>query len=138
MGRGARRAPREARLLGAALVLEAGRTAQAYEKVLLYGLPIVAQRKVLYGKVDPAGARELFIRHALVEGDWTTRHEFFHANRALLEEAEQLRGAGARHDLVVDDEALFAFYDERIPADVVSAQHFDRWWRDARRATPTC
>jgi len=110
--------------------------AQAYEKVLLYGLPIVAQRKVLYGKVDPAGARELFIRHALVEGDWTTRHEFFHANRALLEEAEQLEARARRRDLVVDDEALFAFYDERIPADVVSAQHFDRWWRDARRATP--
>ncbi|NKX92674.1 DUF3418 domain-containing protein [Sanguibacter hominis ATCC BAA-789] len=110
--------------------------AQAYEKVLLYGLPIVAQRKVLYGKVDPAGARELFIRHALVEGDWTTRHEFFHANRALLDEAEQLEARARRRDLVVDDEALFAFYDERIPADVVSAQHFDRWWRDARRATP--
>ena len=110
--------------------------AMAMERVLLYGVPIVAQRRVLYAKHDPEHARELFIRHALVEGEWTTHHEFFHENRRLLQEAESLEARARRRDLVVDDEVLFAFYDERIPADVVSARHFDTWWKTARRADP--
>jgi len=101
----------------------------AYEKVLLYGLPIVAKRKVNYGRIAPALSRELFIRHALVEGDWDTHHEFFHANRALLEEVEELEHRARRRDIRVDDETLFAFYDQRIPADVVSGRHFDSWWK---------
>ncbi|WP_435737509.1 ATP-dependent RNA helicase HrpA [Cellulosimicrobium sp. PMB13] len=108
----------------------------AVEKVLLYGVPIVADRKVLYAKVDPEGARELFVRHALVQGEWTTHHEFFHENRRLLEEAEELEARSRQRGLVIDDEALFAFYDERIPDDVVSAAHFDRWWKTARRRDP--
>jgi ATP-dependent helicase HrpA len=103
----------------------------AYEKVLLYGLPIVAKRKVNYGRIDPVLSRELFIRHALVEGDWDTHHEFFHANRALLEEVEELEHRARRRDILVDDETLFAFYDQRIPADVVSGRHFDAWWKKA-------
>ncbi|MDM8085209.1 ATP-dependent RNA helicase HrpA [Cellulomonas cellasea] len=110
--------------------------AMAMERVLLYGVPIVAQRRVLYAKHDPEHARELFIRHALVEGEWTTHHEFFHENRRLLKEAESLEARARRRDLVVDDEVLFAFYDERIPADVVSARHFDTWWKTARRSDP--
>ncbi|MCL3860933.1 ATP-dependent RNA helicase HrpA [Actinotalea sp. K2] len=110
--------------------------ATALEKVLLYGVPIVAQRKVLFSKVDPEHARELFIRHALVQGEWTTHHAFFHDNRALLEEAEQIEHRARRRGLVVDDDALFAFYDERLPADVVSARHFDTWWKTARRREP--
>ncbi|MFI2753958.1 ATP-dependent RNA helicase HrpA [Cellulomonas sp. P22] len=110
--------------------------AMALERVLLYGVPIVAQRRVLYAKHDPEHARELFIRHALVEGEWTTHHEFFHENRRLLAEAESLEARARRRDLVVDDEVLFAFYDERIPADVVSARHFDQWWKTARRTDP--
>ena len=110
--------------------------AMATEKVLLYGLPVVAGRKVLYAKVNPAEARELFVRHALVQGEWTTHHRFFHDNRRLLAEAEDLEARARRRDLVVDDDALFDFYDERIPDDVVSARHFDQWWKAARRQQP--
>ena len=108
----------------------------AYEKVTLYGVPIVADRKVNYGRVDPAVARELFIRNALVEGDWDTRHTFFHANRALVEEVEELEDRARRRDLLVDDETLFAFYDERVGPDVVSGRHFDSWWKKARQRDP--
>ncbi|HET7407361.1 MAG TPA: ATP-dependent RNA helicase HrpA [Mycobacteriales bacterium] len=108
----------------------------ASEKVLLYGVPIVAARTVAYGRIDPELSRELFIRHALVEGDWTTQHRFFHDNRALLEEVEELEHRTRRRDIVVDDETLFAFYDARIPADVVSGRHFDAWWKQARRGDP--
>ncbi|MBO0829708.1 MAG: ATP-dependent RNA helicase HrpA, partial [Streptosporangiales bacterium] len=108
----------------------------AYERVTLYGIPIVTQRKVTYASIDPALSRELFIRHALVYGDWETRHEFFHRNRELLDEVDDLERRARRRDIVVDDETLFAFYDERIPDDVVSARHFDAWWKKARRKTP--
>ena len=110
--------------------------AMALEKVLLYGVPIVAQRRVLYAKIDPEHARELFLRHALVQGEWTTHHAFFHDNRRLLADVEQLEHRARRRGLVVDDDALFAFYDERVPADVVSARHFDTWWKQARRDDP--
>jgi ATP-dependent helicase HrpA len=106
----------------------------AYEKVTLYGLPLVAQRKVNFGRIDAPVARELFIRHALVEGDWQTHHAFFQDNRKLLDEVEDLEHRVRRRDILVDDETLFEFYDRRIPADVVSAQHFDAWWKNARRA----
>ncbi|MDX2967776.1 ATP-dependent RNA helicase HrpA [Kribbella solani] len=105
----------------------------AYEKVTLYGVPIVARRKVNYGKVDPEVSRELFIRHALVEGDWDTHHKFFHENRKLIEEVEELEERTRRRDLLVDDETLFAFYDERIGAEVVTGRHFDTWWKTARQ-----
>lgn len=108
----------------------------AYEKVTLYGLPIVAARKVNFGRIDPRLSRELFIRHALVEGDWDTHHEFFHRNRELLREVEQLEHRARRRDIVVDDETVFAFYDERIGAEVVSARHFDSWWKKTRRQRP--
>jgi ATP-dependent helicase HrpA len=108
----------------------------ASEKVTLYGLPIVAARKVNYGRIDPELSRELFIRHALVEGDWVTQHGFFAENRALLDEVEELEHRVRRRDILVDDETLFEFYDRRIPADVVSGRHFDAWWKRARRAEP--
>ncbi|MDQ0768636.1 ATP-dependent helicase HrpA [Pseudarthrobacter defluvii] len=108
----------------------------AYEKVTLYGVPIIAQRRINYGRVDPVVARELFIRHALVEGDWRTHHKFFHRNRALLNEVEELEARMRRRDLLVDDETLFEFYDARIGPDVVSERHFDKWWKDARRENP--
>lgn len=110
--------------------------AMALERVMLYGVPIVTGRRVLFGKVDAEQARELFIRHALVEGDWTTHHAFFAENRRLLDEAEDLEARSRRRGLVVDDDALFDFYDERIPDDVVSARHFDQWWKGARRRDP--
>ncbi|TDD90116.1 ATP-dependent RNA helicase HrpA [Actinomadura rubrisoli] len=108
----------------------------AREKVTLYGVPIVADRPVNYGRIDPALSRELFIRHALVEGDWETHHRFFHDNRALLDEVEELEHRARRRDILVDDETLFDFYDERIPEDVVSGRHFDSWWKAARRSDP--
>ncbi|GAA1277994.1 ATP-dependent RNA helicase HrpA [Arthrobacter pascens] len=109
----------------------------AYEKVTLYGVPIIAQRRINYGKVDPVLARELFIRHALVEGDWKTHHKFFHRNRALLQEVEELEARMRRRGLLVDDETLFEFYDARVGKDVVSERHFDRWWKDARQQDPS-
>ncbi len=108
----------------------------AYERVTLYGVPIVAQRKVNYGRIDPEVSRELFIRHALVEGDWRTHHRFFHDNRKLLEEVEELEHRARRRDILVDDEALFDFYDARLPEHVVSGAHFDSWWKRKHREEP--
>ncbi|NEG62951.1 ATP-dependent RNA helicase HrpA [Pantoea agglomerans] len=105
----------------------------ASEKVTLYGMPIVAARKVNYGSIDPTLSRELFIRHALVEGDWQTRHAFFRANQKLRSEVEDLEHKSRRRDILVDDETLFAFYDQRIGKEVVSAKHFDSWWKLASR-----
>ncbi|MEU5938150.1 ATP-dependent RNA helicase HrpA [Micromonospora sp. NPDC047548] len=108
----------------------------AYEKVTLYGIPLVTSRKVNFGRIDPALSRELFIRHALVEGDWQAHHQFWRDNQRLLTEIEELENRARRRDILVDDEAIFAFYDQRIPADVVSGQHFDSWWRKTRREQP--
>ena len=110
--------------------------AMAYERVTLYGLPLVSKRPVSFGRIDPVAARELFVRHALVEGDWATHHGFFAANQTLREEVEELEHRVRRRDIVVDDDTVFAFYDERIPADVVSGRHFDTWWKAARRERP--
>jgi ATP-dependent helicase HrpA len=81
-------------------------------------------------------ARELFVRHALVEGDWQTHHAFFHRNRQLLADAEELERRARRRGIVADDAALFGFYDRRVPAEVTSARHFDSWWKKARQADP--
>ncbi|MER6126381.1 ATP-dependent RNA helicase HrpA [Streptomyces sp. NPDC001795] len=108
----------------------------AYEKVTLYGVPIVAQRKVNYGRIDPETSRELFIRNALVEGDWRTHHKFFADNRRLLTEVEELEHRARRRDILVDDETLFDFYDQRVPEHVVSGAHFDSWWKRKRHEQP--
>ncbi|MYW16747.1 ATP-dependent RNA helicase HrpA [Streptomyces sp. SID2955] len=108
----------------------------AYEKVTLYGVPIVAQRKVNYGRIDPEVSRELFIRNALVEGDWRTHHKFFADNRRLLSEVEELEHRARRRDIVVDDDTLFDFYDQRVPEHVVSGAHFDSWWKRKRQEQP--
>ena len=110
--------------------------AMALEKVTLYGLPIVTARKVGYARVDPAAARDLFIQHALVAGDWQTRHPFLRHNRELLDGAEELERRARRRGIVVDDQALYDFYDRRIPVHVTSARHFDTWWKKARATTP--
>ncbi|HEY2959325.1 MAG TPA: ATP-dependent RNA helicase HrpA [Actinomycetota bacterium] len=108
----------------------------AYERVTLYGLPIVARRKAGYARVDPLLSRELFIREALVAGDWDTHHAFFGANRKLLEEVADLEDRARRRDILVDEQALFDFYDRRVPEEVVSARHFDAWWKRASRSQP--
>ncbi|KUI05185.1 ATP-dependent RNA helicase HrpA [Mycolicibacterium acapulense] len=108
----------------------------AFERVTLYGLALVARRRVGYSQIEPDLARDLFIRHALVEGDWQTRHHFFRDNARLREELEELEEKARRRDLLVGNEEIFAFYDARIPADVVSARHFDAWWKKQRHVTP--
>ena len=108
----------------------------AHEKVTLYGVPIIPNRRVNYGRVDPELSRELFIRHALVEGEWKTHHKFFHRNRALLQEIEELETRMRRRDILVDDQTLFEFYDARVGKEVVSERHFDKWWKDARQSDP--
>ena len=108
----------------------------ASEKVTLYGITIVADREVQYGDIDPVVSRELFIRRALVEGDFETRHRFFAENRKLLAEVEALEAKSRRRDILVDDETLFLFYDAHIPADVVSVRHFDSWWKTACKESP--
>jgi ATP-dependent helicase HrpA len=108
----------------------------ASEKVTLFGLPIVTERKVNYGAIDPVLSRELFIRHALVEGDWQTRHPFFKANLRLRSEVEELENKSRRRDILVDDETLFGFYDRRIGQEVVSSKHFDVWWKKVSREQP--
>ncbi|MBJ7336882.1 ATP-dependent RNA helicase HrpA [Mycolicibacterium sp.] len=107
-----------------------------YERVTLYGLSLVAHRRINYAQVDPAVARDLFIRHALVEGDWQTRHHFFRDNTALRAELAELEERARRRDLLVDDDEIYTLYDARVPAEVVSARHFDGWWKKQRHRTP--
>jgi len=110
--------------------------AMAHERVTLYGVPLVADRLVQAGRHQPEIARELFLRHALVEGDWQAHHRFLETNRALLDEAEELEHRARRRGIVVDAETLFDFYDQRVPATVVSGAHFDSWWKKQRRESP--
>jgi len=105
----------------------------AFEKVTLYGIPVVAKRKVNYGAIDAQLSRDIFIRSALVEGDWETKHKFYHQNRKLLREIEELEHKSRRRDILIDDDALFEFYDQRIDLTVVSGRHFDSWWKKASR-----
>ena len=111
-------------------------TAMTNERVTLYGLPIVTARRVPYSRVDPEGARDVFIRDALVEGDWQTHHTFLAENHKVFDELRSLHQRTRRHDVLVTDAALFDFYDERIPADVTSGSHFDNWWKRERGERP--
>ena len=108
----------------------------ARERVTLYGVPLVTDRLVNFGRIDAPLARELFIRHALVQGEWDSRHRFLADNARLLEEAEELEHRARRRDIVVDEHTLFEFYDARVGEDVVSGQHFDQWWKRARHKHP--
>jgi ATP-dependent helicase HrpA len=108
----------------------------AFERVTLYGLPLVPRRRVGYAAVDPALCRELFIRHALVQGEWQARHHFFADNAALRTELAKLEERARRRDLLIDDDDVYAWYASRIPPEVVSARHFDGWWKKQRHRTP--
>lgn len=108
----------------------------ARERVTLFGLPIIYARKVNYSTIDPLLCREFFIRHGLVEGDWQTNYAFFSANLELLTEVEELEHKSRRRDILVDDQILFDFYDKRIGCEVISARHFDVWWKDASQSVP--
>ena len=111
-------------------------TSMARETVTLYGLPLQTDRTVQYGRVDPAGARELFIFHALVAAEWETDHAFMRHNRAMFDEVAQLEARQRQADLLADDEIIYRFFDERLPKDITSTRHFDRWWKEARRQDP--
>lgn len=110
--------------------------AVAYERVTLYGVPIVERRRVLLSRFDRAHARELFIRHALVEGEWDSPQAFDRANRQLRRELEQLEERTRQRGLVGDDDAVFAFYDARIPEHVTSTRDFEGWWKTEQRKRP--
>ena len=110
--------------------------AVAYERVTLYGVPIIPRRRVQFARIDPEYARELFIRHALVEGEWESQQAFDRANRAFRRDLEQLEERSRRRDILLDDEAVFKFYQARIPRDVVSQRSFEGWWKTARRDDP--
>ncbi|GAA4180310.1 ATP-dependent RNA helicase HrpA [Gryllotalpicola koreensis] len=115
--------------------------AVAYERVTLYGVPIVERRRVQFARIDQAYARTLFLRHGLVDGEWPGERKgqlfaFDRANRALVKRIGQLEEKTRRRDILDGDEAVFAFYDERVPRDVVDTRSFEAWWREARTADP--
>ncbi|MDO9572137.1 MAG: ATP-dependent RNA helicase HrpA, partial [Hydrogenophaga sp.] len=108
----------------------------ALERATLYGLVVYHNRRTDYGRVDPAGAREIFIREALVAGEWETRLPFLAANQKLVKQVAELEHKSRRQDVLVDDELIFAFYDAQIPAEVCSGASFERWYKDALRLNP--
>ncbi|GAA2239346.1 ATP-dependent RNA helicase HrpA [Rarobacter faecitabidus] len=107
-------------------------TALVREKVTLYGVPIVVDRKIPYGRVDAPAAREMFIRHALVDGDWEAHHRFIAHNAEVRGEIEQVEARSRQRASWLDDDAVFAFFDARVPQSVTSAADFDKWWRRER------
>jgi ATP-dependent helicase HrpA len=108
----------------------------ALERATLYGLVVYNDRKVPYASVDAAGAREIFIREALVGGDWDSRLPFLAHNRKLVRQVEELEHKSRRQDVLVDDELIFAFYDRLLPADVTGAASLERWYRGAAKDDP--
>jgi len=116
--------------------------AVAYEKVTLFGVEIIPKRRVQFARIDRAGARELFLRHALVEGEWDPSRidkrvsAFWRANAELRRRLEKLEERERRRDILAGDETVFAFYDERIPREVFDVRSFEKWWRDALQKTP--
>ena len=114
--------------------------AMVHEKVLLYGMTLVADRPATLASVGTDSARqvarEMFIRSGLVEGGWHARHGFVERNRALIEELQDVERRRREHGLLADDVALFDFYDDRVPEEVTSAAAFDAWWKEQRRAAP--
>ncbi|NLS10275.1 ATP-dependent RNA helicase HrpA [Nesterenkonia sp. MY13] len=108
----------------------------ATERVTLFGVPIVADRTVLYGKIDPQFARTEFIRHALIEGDWNTRHHFDKRNRSRFKEIDQLEDRTGRRGLRAADHHLMDFFDQRLPRAITSQRAFDAWWKKQRHETP--
>ncbi|MGW9628580.1 ATP-dependent RNA helicase HrpA [Microbacterium sp. NPDC055521] len=116
--------------------------AVAYEKVTLFGVEIIPKRRVQFARIDRAGARELFLRHALVEGEWDPSRidkrvsAFWRANAEMRRRIEKLEERERRRDILAGDESVFAFYDERVPREVFDVRSFEKWWRDALQTTP--
>jgi ATP-dependent helicase HrpA len=108
----------------------------AYERVTLYGLTLVPRRPVHYGPINPKEARDVFIRGALVAGEFDTRAPFLAHNRSLLKEIEALEHKARRRDVLVDEEAIYAFYDGVVPEGIVNGAGFEKWRAEAERANP--
>ncbi|MDD5336564.1 MAG: ATP-dependent RNA helicase HrpA [Rhodoferax sp.] len=108
----------------------------ALERATLYGIVVYSGRRVNYGRVDLPGAREIFIRQALLDGQWETRLPFLEANHKLIAKVEDLEHKARRQDVLVDEELIFAFYDQQLPADVCSGYSFENWYREAIKKNP--
>ena len=108
----------------------------ALERATLYGIVIYSNRRVNFGLVDPAAAREIFIREALVQGDWETRLPFLAHNQRLIRQVQELEHKSRRQDVLVDDELIHAFYDQQLPKDVCSGASLERWYRSEVRRQP--
>ena len=108
----------------------------ALERATLYGLVVYANRKVNFGRVDPAAAREIFIRQALVEGDWDTKLPFLAHNRKLIAQVQELEHKSRRQDVLVDEALIYAFYEQQLPGEVCSGASLERWWRDEVKRQP--
>jgi ATP-dependent helicase HrpA len=108
----------------------------AWERVSLYGLTIIPKRRVHYGPINSQESREIFIREALANGDFDTKASFFVANERLIAEVEELEHKARRQDVLVDEHQLFAFYDSKIPADIVNAAGFEKWRSEAEKLNP--
>lgn len=108
----------------------------ALERATLYGIVIYSNRRVNFGKVDARAAREIFIREALVGGEWDTKLPFLAHNQKQIAKVEELEHKSRRQDVLVDDELIHAFYDQQLPADIVSGASFERWYRQASKAEP--
>ena len=107
-----------------------------YERVTLFGVPIIANRRIQFSRVDQGLCRELFIRHALVDGEWDAKPAFHRANRSLLAQLEAAANRARKPQLAPDEQDIFNFYNQRIPADVFSTRTFEGWWRKAQHETP--
>jgi ATP-dependent helicase HrpA len=108
----------------------------ALERATLYGLVIYNNRRVNFGVINPREAREIFIRQALVEGDWDTRLPFVAHNRKMIAQVEELEHKARRQDVLVDDELIYAFYDSQVPPDLSSGHALERWYRDEVKRQP--
>ncbi len=108
----------------------------AYERVMLFGVPIVVSRRMQYSRIDQAYCRDLFIRHALVQGEWDSKQQFERANQALIKQLEALADRARKPQFAPDEEDQFKFFYSRIPKDVFSTRTFEGWWRKAKHETP--
>lgn len=108
----------------------------ALERATLYGIVVYNNKRVNFGTVDPVAAREIFIREALVNGEWETRLPFAAANRKTIAQVQELEHKSRRQDVLVDDELIYAFYDQQVPAEVVSGASFERWYREESKRQP--
>ena len=108
----------------------------AYERVMLFGVPIVVSRRMQYSRIDAALCRDLFIRHALVHGEWDSKQQFERTNQQLLKQLEALADRARKPQFAPDDEDVFRFFNARIPEEVISTRSFEGWWRKAKHETP--